>query len=246
MRFEDHFSKQAETYAQYRPRYPIELYAYLAEQSPGHGLSWDCATGSGQAALGLAAFFDQVIATDASAEQIRQAAPHERVAYRVEPAEETSLAPGSVDLVTAAVAVHWFDFERFYQEVLRVAKPGGILAAWTYHRPWISPAVDALLVRLEMDILGPYWPERIRYLQEHYLTLPFPFEELAPPPFTMQADWTLEQLFGFFNSWSAVRRYQEEHGTHPLDGIWEAFQDAWGAAETKNIRWPLYLRVGRV
>src|SRR5690606_4114436 len=68
--FEDHFSQIAASYAQYRPQYPPTLYAYLAQNAPGRALAWDCATGNGQAALGLAAYFDQVIATDASAEQI--------------------------------------------------------------------------------------------------------------------------------------------------------------------------------
>ena len=125
MRFEDHFSKLAETYAQYRPHYPADLFAYLAQQTPEHALAWDCATGSGQAAFDLVNYYDQVIATDASAEQVSRARPHERITYRVEPAEGTSLAPKSVDLITVAVAVHWFDFERFYQEVRRVLRPPG-------------------------------------------------------------------------------------------------------------------------
>jgi SAM-dependent methyltransferase len=247
MKFEDHFSKQAASYAQYRPHYPVDLYAYLASMTPQHALAWDCATGSGQAALGLIQHFDQVVATDASAEQIRRVAPHDRIVYRVEPAEQTTLAPCSVDLVTVAVAVHWFDFSRFYAEVRRVTKPGGILAVWTYHRPAITPVVDELIASLELEVLGDYWPERIRYIQEYYQTLPFPFLELTPPAFTIQAAWSLDQLIGFVNSWSGVRRYEEARGAHPIEVVWDRLLSAWGEREqVRPVRWPLHMRVGRV
>src|SRR5512139_937571 len=109
--FEDHFSKQSQLYAQYRPHYPDEIYAYLASLAPGRSLAWDCGTGNGQAAIGLAKHFDRVHATDASAEQISLAYRHEKVAYCVEPAEHISLGDSSVDLVTVAVAIHWFNFD---------------------------------------------------------------------------------------------------------------------------------------
>src|SRR5215216_7537114 len=106
--FEDHFSKQSQTYAQYRPQYPEEIYAYLASLAPGRSLAWDCGTGNGQAAIGLAKYFDKVYATDASAEQISLAYTHNKVDYRVEPAEHVSLDASSTDLVTVAIAIHWF------------------------------------------------------------------------------------------------------------------------------------------
>src|SRR5262245_2764083 len=121
--FEDHFSGQSEQYAQYRPKYPDEIYAYLASIAPGHSLSWDCGTGNGQAAIGLAKHFHRVHATDASAEQISRAYPHDKVDYGVEPAEHVLLNNSSTDLVTVAVAIHWFKFDEFYREVKRVLKP---------------------------------------------------------------------------------------------------------------------------
>ena len=81
--FKDHFSGHAADYANFRPNYPPELFDYLASISPGRELAWDCATGNGQAAVGLAAHFDEIIATDASAQQIENARPHLRISYRV-------------------------------------------------------------------------------------------------------------------------------------------------------------------
>ena len=51
----------------------MQLFTYLASLCPAHDLAWDCATGNGQAAVALAPHFEQVIATDASAQQIDQA-----------------------------------------------------------------------------------------------------------------------------------------------------------------------------
>lgn len=244
--FEDHFSKHSQTYAQYRPQYPEEIYAYLASIAPGNKLAWDCGTGSGQAALGLAKYFDKVYATDASAEQILHAYAHPKVEYRVEPAEHISLTDSTVDLVTVAVAIHWFNFDEFYREVKRILKPNGILAAWTYNLTEISPSIDSLVRQYYFDVLSGFWPERIRYLEEGYKTIPFPFDEIIPPSFAMQANWTLDQFAGFLNSWSATQRYKEQNGHHPLEKIWDELSAAWGNAnEQRLIRWPLHFRIGK-
>jgi ubiquinone/menaquinone biosynthesis C-methylase UbiE len=244
--FEDHFSGHSEKYAQSRPRYPDEIYAYLASITPRRSLAWDCGTGSGQAAIGLAKHFDKVYATDASAEQISHAYPHENVQYRAEPAEHVSLDASSVDLVTVAVAIHWFNFDEFYSEVKRVLKPEGILAAWTYSLTEISPEIDVLIQQYYGGILKGYWPERIHYLEERYKTLPFPFEEITPPPFTMEIQWNLIQLAGFLDSWSATQRYKAQNGQHPLELIWDNLLAAWGDENaTRMVRWPLHFRIGR-
>jgi SAM-dependent methyltransferase len=245
--FEDHFSPQADDYARYRPQYPGELFTYLASLAPGRGLAWDCGTGNGQAARELVQHFSRVVATDASSEQLAHALPHERIEYRAERAEDVSLAPGSVDLVTAAIAVHWFDLPQFYAAVQRVLAPRGVLAVWTYHLPLIDPAIDPIVARYYYDVLAGYWPERIAYVEQRYRSLPFPFDELIPPGFEMQADWALERLGGFLASWSATQRYQAESGQHPLDLVWPELSQAWGAPhQQRRVRWPLYLRIGRV
>ena len=214
--------------------------------APARSLAWDCGTGNGQAAIGLANYFDRVYATDASAEQIAHAYSHQRVEYHAEPAEQVSLPDSTVDLITVAVAVHWFDFDEFYREVMRVLKPGGVLAAWTYNSVEISPEIDALIWHYYRDIVGEYWPERIRYLEERYETLPFPFEEIEPPAFAMEIDWNLLQLAGFLDSWSATQRYKAQRGHHPLELLWPELLAAWGDENrTRLIRWPLHFRIGR-
>ena len=244
--FEDHFSGQSKQYAQHRPRYPDEIYAYLASIAPGRSLAWDCGTGNGQAAVGLAKYFDGIHATDASAEQIVLAYPHEKVSYHVEPAERVSLDDSSADLVTVAVAIHWFNFDEFYREVKRVLKPEGVLAAWTYSLTKISPEIDQLVDEYYREILAGYWPERIHYLEEGYRTIPFPFQEINHPSFVMEIHWSLIQFAGFLDSWSATQRYKAQNGQHPLERIWQRLLAAWGEeTKTRLIRWPLHFRVGR-
>ena len=245
-RFEDHFSGHSDQYAQSRPHYPEEIYAYLASIAPACSLAWDCGTGNGQAARGLAKYFDKVYATDASAEQIAHAHAHEKVEYRVEPAEHISLEAASVDLVTVAVAIHWFNFDEFYLEVKRVLKTGGVLAAWTYNSVEISPQLDPLIWHYYREIVGPYWPERIRYIEDRYQTIPFPFEEITPPSFVMEINWSLIQLAGFLDSWSATQRYKAQKGSHPLELIWPRLLAAWGNENDQRlVRWPLHFRIGR-
>ncbi len=240
------FSEMAEDYARRRPLYPDELYTYLAAMAPARDLAWDCATGNGQAARGLIGHFTRVIATDASAAQIERAPGHPGIEYRVEPAEHVSLPESSADLVTVAVAVHWFDLERFYQEVRRVLKPDGVLAVWTYHLPEITAEVDPVIRAYYEEKLRGYWPPGFHYLDERYRTLPFPFSELEPPTFTARAEWDLRQLLGFLGSWSASRTYREANGTDPLEEVLPRLTRAWGHSEQRReVRWPLHLRVGR-
>jgi SAM-dependent methyltransferase len=246
MGFKDHFSGHADDYTRYRPNYPAELFAWLAQRAPAHALAWDCATGNGQAALGLAAQFDAVIATDASPAQIATAHTHPRVRYAVAPAEDSGIAARSVDLIGVGQSLHWFDFPAFYAEAARVLRPGGVLAAWGYGLMQVSPAVDAAVWRLYEPIVGAYWPPERRYVEEQYRTLPFPLHEIAAPAFVMKADWTLAQLIGYLGTWSAVQRYRKDRGADPLALIADGLASAWGDAEARQrVRWPLFMRVGR-
>jgi len=248
--FRDHFSPVAAGYAAYRPLYPDALFLYLAGLPKRRALAWDCGCGNGQATLGLAQHFDRVIGTDASAAQLAEASPHSRVEYRVALAEQSGLDPGTVDLVTAAQAMHWFDRERFYAEVRRVLAPAGngVLAVWAYAKGSLDdPALEAVLQRFYRDTVGPYWPPGREIAETGYRTLDFPFEELTPPTFAMTAEWTLEELLGYVGTWSATTRFIADRGEDPRHVLREHLTRIWGAPETRHrLRWPLGLRVGRV
>ena len=245
--FKDHFSTHASAYARYRPGYPEALFVYLAGLCPARDLAWDCGTGNGQAAHGLVPHFARVVATDASADQIANAVPHERITYHVAPAAQSPLETHTADLVTVAQAIHWFDHDRFYAEVRRVLKPGGVVAAWTYALLQITPAIDRAVMRLYEYIVDPYWPPERRLVEAAYRTIPFPFEELQPPAFAIALTWSLGDLLGYLGTWSAVGRFINAHGTNPVDRIAEELTRAWGdPAERKSTHWQLHLRVGRM
>ncbi len=153
--FKDHFSSHSGSYAEFRPTYPDALFSFLADCCSGHRLAWDCATGNGQAAHALTPFFEKVIASDASEAQINAAALHSKIEYRVARAEASGLDDDTVDLITVAQAMHWFDIPAFLDEAQRVLASGGVLAIWSYERCQVNADCDAVIHELYARIVGP-------------------------------------------------------------------------------------------
>ena len=242
--FRDHFSTVAEQYAAFRPQYPPALFVALSEAARRRATAWDCATGSGQAAVGLAPHFGRVIGTDGSAAQLAAALAHPRVRYLCALAEAAPLAAGSVDLITAAQALHWFDTARFFAEARRVLAPGGIVAMWCYGLVEVEPAIDAELHRFYTETVGPYWPPERKLVETGYRTVAFPFAELALPSFAIVQEMTLAAFAGYVRTWSATQRYITAHGRDPVPDLVHALTPLWGSA-TLVVRWPLSVRAGR-
>lgn len=217
--FKDHFSGHAQQYSLARPTYPDSLFEYLNTLVKGHDLVWDCATGNGQAALKLAPYFKTVIATDASETQLAAATPGANVQYRLATAENSGLDSHSVDLITVAQALHWFDFDKFYQEAKRVLKPNGLIAVWCYvlfHTD--NAAFNALINHFYTDIVRPYWPSERHYLDDAYTTIPFPFTEITPvPEFSIVNHWTLQQIINYLQTWSGVKSYEAHYKENPVE-----------------------------
>ncbi|MGF1458305.1 MAG: class I SAM-dependent methyltransferase [Leptolyngbyaceae cyanobacterium] len=244
-RFKDYFSGHAADYATYRPHYPAALFTWLAQQCRQHDRVWDCATGNGQAAIALAAHFQQVIATDASAAQLEQAPQHPRVTYQVALAETPDMAAHSVDLVTVAQAVHWFDLEPFYAAVQRVLKPEGLFAIWCYGCPQVAmPSLNAQLEHYYDHILDDFWTPERRLVETGYRTLPFPFTEVDAPTYMMTVSWTLAELMGYLFTWSATQRYMQHHGDNPLMALAEQMAASW-PSDRLLITWPVSVRAGQ-
>lgn len=246
--FADHFSTTAAAYAVYRPHYPAALFDWLTSVAPNRECAWDCATGSGQAAIDLAEHFAHVVATDPSTAQLAHATPSPRVSYAAMPAERAALANRSMAIVTVAQALHWIDRPSFYVEARRILVPGGVLAVWSYGLgKFGEPAIDGAIARFYGTTVGPYWPPERVVVDEGYESIEFPFEGLTAPPLAMEASWTLAQLAGYLSTWSAVRRARTTTGIDPLPGFLAELSPLWGPASTaQTIRWPLSIRAGRV
>lgn len=241
----DNFSGHATDYARHRPSYPRELITHLVGLAPAHNLAWDCATGNGQVAGMLSEYFAAVVATDISEKQLRQAPQQPNIIYKVEQAEQSSLADGSVDLVVVAQAVHWFQFEQFYREVQRVLRPEGIIAVIGYGLIEIKPALDEVIEKLCNGILADFWDPERRYIDEDYRTIPFPFQELHIPEFTSSYSWTLEDLLGYLNTWSAVKHYEQQQGQNPVQLVEQELRERWGPQEQVDVRFRIISRIGK-
>lgn len=246
MQFKDHFSGHADDYRRFRPTYPDALFGFLAELAPSTRLAWDCGTGNGQAAIALAGLFDEVVATDASAEQIERARGPDNVRFGVAAAETSGLPSDSVDLITVAQAFHWFDQPRFFDEARRVLRAGGLLAIWTYGVMRVDPAVDRIIARYYREVVGPYWPPERAQVDAGYADAVLPFPESPVPDFEMSAKWSLESLLGYLRTWSATRRYIRDQGVDPTLHLKSALADAWpDASQPRAVTWPLHMRIAR-
>jgi SAM-dependent methyltransferase len=245
-RFADHFSTVADGYAAYRPTYPPALFDRLADLAPGRALAWDCATGSGQAAVPLADRFERVVATDASADQIARARPRAGVEYRVATADDSGLPDASADLVTVAQALHWLDASRFYAEAARVLRPGGVLAAWCYQLPRLPGPSDPILVAFALERVGRHWQPERRHVEAGYRDLDFPFEELAMGDWRIAAQLTRDAFLGYVRTWSAVVAARRAEGADPVVELERSLDALWPAGEVREVQWPMAIRAGRV
>lgn len=248
MTFKDHFSQRAALYAACRPHYPDSLFSYLASVTPAHDLAIDCGTGNGQAAVGLAEHFARVVGIDPSSAQIEKATARANIEYRIAPAEQTGAEAHSADLVTAAQALHWLNAPAFFAEATRLLKSDGAIAVWGYGDPVLdTPRLHALLHTFNRIKLEAYWFAERQLLLDGYRTIDFPFVELTPPTFELRASWTLAELIGYLRTWSSAARYLQEHSVDPVSELEPSLASEWGdPAAARLIRWPLYLRVGKL
>lgn len=246
--FKDNFSKQAEVYVKFRPTYPKELFEFLHGLTAEHQLAWDCGTGNGQSAIKLTNYYEKVYATDPSQEQIKNAIPHDRIVYEVENAESPSaLVDNSVDLITVAQAVHWFDFEKFYGQVKRVSKKNGIISVWAYGIPTINEELDSIIKDFHDNIVGEFWLPENKLIEKEYSTIPFPFDKVKTPDFFIQKQVTLSETVGHLRTWSATQKYIDKYNENPLERLSQKLKEHWNDIETeKKITWKLILKVGKI
>jgi len=240
----DNFSHRASIYAQYRPGYPGELFEYIMRFVRAKNLAWDCGTGNGQSAKTLGNYFEKVIATDISQKQIDNAYQAANIFYAVEPAEQTSLADKSVDLITVAQAIHWFNFEKFYAEVNRVAKPGAIIAVWTYSLIQISKEIDDIISEYHFKTLENFWDPERKYVDDGYAGIPFPFAKIGTSDFNIEVNWSLKELEGYFNTWSALQKFIAANSFSPVNELVNKIGQYWGNSEKRQIFFPVHLKLG--
>lgn len=240
----DNFSIQSSDYATYRPTYPKALYDYIFSFIKHTNSAWDCGTGNGQVAQELAKRFTNVQATDISENQLKNALNMPNITYQLAAAEEPIFREGQFDLITVAQAIHWFNFESFYQQAKVTLKPGGVLAVFGYGLMNIDIALDAVILKLYEQVLGKYWDVERRYIEENYTSVGFPFEELERQNFEIKTSWTFDELIGYLNTWSALQHYKAANDRNPLDLVMIELKEAWGNTVKREVTFPVFLKIG--
>ncbi len=240
----DLFSQNSQLYKQARPDYPHSVIHEILKHTPEHSFAWDCGAGSGQFTQLLVPYFEQIVATDLSESQLQSAPYFENVSYQIQIAEQTIFANQSFDLISVAQAIHWFDFEKFYAEVRRTLKVNGLLAIVGYGLLEIQDQqVNTMIQALYYEKLAGCWDAERRYIDEAYQTIPFDFDEITVPKFSMTYQWTAAQLLKYLSTWSAIKNYQDQYAEHALLDLAEYLQDL---EQKFEITFPVFLRLGRV
>lgn len=242
----DNFTNQADKYAKYRPVYPQALYDFLLSLVDSREAAWDCGTGNGQVAVVLSVFFDRVFATDINQKQIEKAAQRPNIIYRIESAESNTFADNSFGLITVAQAIHWFNFDNFYKEVNRTARNNAIFAVIGYGLVRVDEPVNTILDKFYYNTVGPFWDKERKYLDENYATIPFPFDEIESPSLINIFDWTIDEFVGYLETWSAVQHYIKANQSDPVILVRKELEAIWPLGTTKNIQFPILLRVARI
>ncbi len=245
----DNFSRQSEGYSKFRPVYPNELYSEILKHVNSFDLCWDCATGNGQIASIMATHFKEVIATDISDAQLEKAPKLSNVQYLKCRAEQTPFTDNSFDLITVGQAVHWFDHGHFNQEVKRVAKPDSLIAIIGYGLMFSDDAFNKKLMEFYEGTIGSYWDPERKHIDGHYQSIPFPFEEIPfSRSYSIDVNWSIQQLQGYLNTWSSVNRFIKQNGTDPVEPFIDKLlsSNVWADGELKDIRFPLFVKLGRI
>ena len=237
----DLFSGHAEQYRNARPGYPDALFSYLAKRCENHQSAWDAATGNGQAAIDLTRYFAKVMASDVSQQQIDLAIPHENIVYSVQQSEATNYPDQSFDFVCVFQALHWFDHSKFWKEVNRVLKPGGVFAACGYRWLKTDPEIEQVLHEFIDPHIHAYWAPQARLLWNQYENIKFPFSNLERKVFSTNIKWNADQLFGYIQSWSATVYSVKENGDEFLQSAYQALCKAWENPQTqKDIQFDFF------
>ncbi|MDX2130410.1 MAG: class I SAM-dependent methyltransferase [Chloroherpetonaceae bacterium] len=238
---------EGKCYAEFRPNYPDAFFNALRQHLPiGDIRALDVGTGTGQVAEKLASFCTSIDAIDISPSQLEHAIRKPNIRYHLASAEQLPFESASFDLITVGQAVHWFQFDQFYAEVRRVSKPTAVIAIVGYGNIILTEMIMPIISHFYSEVLRDYWDKERRHIDSAYTTIPFPFEEIAFPAFSISSFWTLDQLLGYLSTWSALKRYRQVHSSNPLEFLSEHLLSLWPINERFQVSFPVLTRIGRI
>lgn len=255
------YDQETKRYVDVRPKYPDQWFSKLSALTSGHALAWDAGTGTGQAAVAVAEHYERVVATDVSEPMLKQGIPHPRVQYLHTPSslseDETVAMLGgenSIDLITVATAIHWFDIPKFYSVAKRVLrKPGGVIAVWTYTDIiGVNPEVERVSRHLR-EACKSYWKPGVQYVFEEYRNLLFPFEgvglgcEGQPFQLDMPREMSFESFLSLQRTSSAIAAAKQNGVDLLTDDVVKEFEAAWGGSDlVRTVNSKVFMLAGTV
>jgi len=243
---ENYFVKGGKNYALHRPSYPEVLVSALASECLKYEHVLDVGCGSGQLSVMLTKWFDRVTATDPSKSQLSHAHKHPNIKYLVESAENISLPNNSVNLIVAAQAAHWFNLQRFYAEVERIADQGCVLALVSYGVPVINGDIGERLDDFYWKDIHKFWPEDRKHVEAGYSTLFFPYNERNLTNMTIERQWSLAELLAYIDTWSAIRKAKEANAHEIIKDFKAEISSIWPTKIKHRVTWPITARIATI
>jgi ubiquinone/menaquinone biosynthesis C-methylase UbiE len=237
------FSFARNSYNKFRPSYPPELYQALLERSPDREFAVDVGAGSGQATVELAKHFKKVIGFDPSPGMLEQSRDLP-VEIRTGIAEKIEVESGTVSLLTSAQAAHWFTLDQFFPEVQRVLKPGGVMALWGYGLCHLDdPRSDKVLKYLYTDVLGKYWDEERKKIENEYRDIQPNFGKVERLEFSMKKKMPLNDFMGYLTTWSAWSNYRKQFPDKedPHVEVYKKIAESIGENGVLELTFPLFM-----
>jgi hypothetical protein len=120
-----------------------------------------------------------------------------------------------------------------------------VIAVWAYTLLKITTEIDRVVDHFYYETTAPFCPPERAIVDDGYRAIEFPFQELTPPAFKLEENWTLDQLLGYLRTWSATQRFIKERGFDPVINLEGELLPKWGErGEVRLVRWPLHSRVG--
>ena len=151
------------------------------------------------------------------------------------------------DLITVATAIHWFQFDSFYSEMRRIASDNCVFACWGYNLLKTDVyEFNVMLKDFYFETLKGYWDKERVFVEQDYKTLPFPFDEIENPGFEYRVEWSLFQMEGYLNTWSAVHNYIRERSINPVSDLMNKVRQKLEPGTVLSVNFPLFMRLGRI
>ncbi|KAG0044768.1 hypothetical protein BGZ83_009959 [Gryganskiella cystojenkinii] len=253
-------------YQSFRPGYNSNffkmVYNYHAQHNGVFDTAADVGTGTGQVASVLAEKFKHVHGVDASATMLASAVQKPNIAYHCSKGEDLSAIPSSsVDVLTVAQAMHWFDHPKFFSEVKRVLKPRGTFAAVGYSFVIFEdhPKATKRIYDLgdQPDQLGTCWDHGRLILDNLYKSIDVPMKNVERHYFpshpqgwspVMTGRVTMTHFRNYVKTWSSYKNYSEKYPERPdiVDQTIDAIMEEEGLKDEDevNITWPTVVILG--